>query len=102
MGQLDKSGTQDLGLTARLVYGYLLSNTRVLSANETSFVLIAGLIPQDVTQGHLRGALNNGATVEEVRAVRAIAVAICEAFGMERLAEEVVGGWGWRDEVANV
>ncbi|KAK8035015.1 AhpD-like protein [Apiospora rasikravindrae] len=105
MGQLDKSGTQDLGLTARLVYGYLLSNTRVLSTTETSFVLIAGLIPQDVNpqlKGHLRGALNNGATVEEVRAIRAIAVTICEAFGMERLADGVVGGWGWRDEVANV
>ncbi|KAK7967413.1 uncharacterized protein PG986_001690 [Apiospora aurea] len=105
MGQLDKSGTQDLGLTARLVYGYLLSNTRVLSATETSFVLIAGLIPQDVNpqlKGHLRGALNNGATAEEVRAIRAIAVTICETFGMERLAEGAVGGWGWRDEVANV
>ena len=48
MGQMDRSGTEDLGLTARLVYGYLLSNTNVLSHAETSFVLIAGLIPQDV------------------------------------------------------
>ncbi|KAK8031720.1 hypothetical protein PG990_001454 [Apiospora arundinis] len=105
MGQMDRSGTQDLGLTARLVYGYLLSNTRVLSAIETSFVMIAGLIPQDVNpqlKGHLRGALNSGATVEEVRAIRAITMMICEAFGMERLAEDAVGGLGWRDEVANV
>jgi hypothetical protein len=49
MGQMDRSGTEDLGLTARLVYGYLLSNTQVLSAAETSFVMIAGLIPQDVS-----------------------------------------------------
>jgi len=48
MGQMDRSGTEDLGLTARLMYGYILSNTNVLSPAETSFVLIAGLIPQDV------------------------------------------------------
>lgn len=48
MGQMDRSGTEDLGLTARLMYGYLLSNTNVLTQAETSFVLIAGLIPQDV------------------------------------------------------
>ncbi|KAI9653613.1 MAG: hypothetical protein M1829_001162 [Trizodia sp. TS-e1964] len=68
MDQLDQSGTEDLGLTARLMYGYVLSNTAVLNAVETSFALIAGLIPQDLNpllKGHLRGALNNGATVEE-------------------------------------
>ena len=48
MGQMDRCGTEDLGLVARLMYGYLLSNTSVLSAKESSFVLIAGLIPQDV------------------------------------------------------
>jgi hypothetical protein len=48
MGQMDRSGTEDLGLLARLMYGYVLSNTSVLSAAETSFVMIAGLIPQDV------------------------------------------------------
>lgn len=49
MGQMDRSGTEDLGLTARLMYGYVLSNTNVLSAPESSFVLIAGLVPQDVS-----------------------------------------------------
>lgn len=48
MGQMDRSGTGDLGLTARLMYGYILSNERVLDAKETSFVAMAGLIPQDV------------------------------------------------------
>ena len=48
MGQMDRSGTEDLGLTARLMYGYVLSNTSILTAVESSFVLIAGLIPQDV------------------------------------------------------
>ncbi len=49
MGQMDHSGTEDLGITARLMYGYILSNTSVLSAAESSFVLLAGLIPQDVS-----------------------------------------------------
>ena len=48
MGQMDRSGTEDLGLVARLMYGYILSNTRVLSPSDSSFVLLAGLIPQDV------------------------------------------------------
>lgn len=48
MGQMDRSGTEDLGVVARLMYGYLLSNTNVLTAAESSFVLLAGLIPQDV------------------------------------------------------
>jgi len=49
MGQMDRSGTEDLGVTARLMYGYLLSNVNVLSAVESSYVLIAGLVPQDVS-----------------------------------------------------
>jgi alkylhydroperoxidase/carboxymuconolactone decarboxylase family protein YurZ len=53
-------------------------------------------------KGHLRGALNGGATVEEVRAVREVTMLICEASGYQRLAEESVGGWGWRSEPANL
>jgi hypothetical protein len=49
MGQMDRSGTEDLGLVARLMYSYILSNTSVLTAAESSYVLIAGLIPQDVS-----------------------------------------------------
>lgn len=48
MTSLDHSGTEDLGLAVRLTYGYVLSTTAVLSEAETSFVMIAGLIPQDV------------------------------------------------------
>ena len=51
MGQMDRSGTEDLGITARLMYGYILSNTNVLTAVESSYVLMAGLIPQDVSRG---------------------------------------------------
>lgn len=46
---LDHSGTEDLGFAVRLAYGYVLSTTAVLSEVETSFVMIAGLIPQDVS-----------------------------------------------------
>lgn len=53
MGQMDRSGSEDLGLMARLVYGYILSNTDVLTPVETSFVLIASLIPQDVSDSRL-------------------------------------------------
>ncbi|KAL1878049.1 hypothetical protein VTK73DRAFT_8184 [Phialemonium thermophilum] len=105
MGQMDRSGTEDLGLTARLMYGYVLSNTQVLTAAETSFVLIAGLIPQDVNpqlKGHLKGALNGGAMVEEVRAVRNVVMEICEASGMKMLDKDAPGGWGWRTEPATL
>ncbi|KAJ4129953.1 hypothetical protein NW768_006925, partial [Fusarium equiseti] len=74
MGQMERSGAPDLGLLARLTYGYVLSNTDVLTPAETSFVLIASLIPQDSSKvnpqlkGHLRGALNGGASEDEVRA----------------------------------
>ncbi|KAH6840989.1 AhpD-like protein [Chaetomium sp. MPI-CAGE-AT-0009] len=105
MGQMDRSGTEDLGLVARLMYGYVLSNTSVLSAAETSFVMIAGLIPQDVNpqlKGHLRGALNGGATVEQVKAVRNVVVEICIASGMTMLDQSSPGGFGWRSEVADL
>lgn len=49
MSQMDKSGTEDLGIVARLMYSHILSNTSILSAKETSFVMIAALIPQDVS-----------------------------------------------------
>lgn len=105
MGQMDRSGTEDLGLMARLMYGYVLSNTAVLSPAETSFVMIAGLIPQDVNpqlKGHLRGALNGGATVEQVKAVRNMVVEICSAAGMKMLDPSTPGGFGWRTEVADL
>ncbi|AEO56768.1 hypothetical protein MYCTH_47732 [Thermothelomyces thermophilus ATCC 42464] len=105
MNQMDHSGTEDLGLVARLMYGYVLSNTSVLSAAETSFVMIAGLIPLDVNpqlKGHLKGALNGGATVEQVKAVRNVVVQICMASGMKVLDDSSPAGHGWRSEVADL
>ena len=49
LDQMDNSGTEDLGLVARLMYSHILSNISVLNAAETSFVIIAALIPQDVS-----------------------------------------------------
>ena len=105
MGQMDRSGTEDLGLCARLEYGYILSPTGVLDAMETSFVVLASLIPQDVNpqlKGHLVGALNNGATREQVSAVRDVVVKICEAGGMRKLDKDSVDAWGWRQDVAGL
>ena len=53
----------------------------------------------DVT---LQGALNNGAKTSEIQAVREIVIMICEASGMTEIGESVPGGWGWRNEVANL
>ena len=51
---------------------------------------------------HLRGTLNGGAMVGEVRAARDIVIKICEASGMKTIGEDVPAGWGWREEVANL
>lgn len=53
-------------------------------------------------KGHLQGALNTGATVEEVKAVREIVIRICKASGMTTIGGSVPAGWGWRDPVANL
>jgi alkylhydroperoxidase/carboxymuconolactone decarboxylase family protein YurZ len=111
MGQMDRSGTEDLGLLARIEYGYILSPTGVLNAAETSYVVLAALVPQDVNpqlKGHLVGAVNNGATRDEVNAVRGLVVKLCEAAGMRRLKEGEmtpegegrINLWGWKEDVA--
>ncbi|CAN8095581.1 unnamed protein product [Discula destructiva] len=106
MASLDHSGTEDLGLAVRLTYGYVLSPTAILSEAETSFVMIAGLIPQDVNpqlKGHLKGALNGGASVAQVRAARQLAIHVCEAAGMTVLAPPPgPARWGWRSEVQDL
>lgn len=53
-------------------------------------------------KGHLKGALNGGATVDEVRAVRDVVISICKASGMGRIPDDAPGGWGWRSEVAGL
>jgi hypothetical protein len=68
------------------------------------------LVPQDVNpqlKGHLVGAVNNGASRDEVNAVRGLVVQICEAAGMRRLKREDMTPengnlnlWGWKEDVA--
>lgn len=76
------------------VYSPLLSYCDVLSSKETSLIVIASLVPQDVNpqlKGHLKGAVNNGVAVEAVRETRDIAMQI--------------GGWcgvAWEGTVASV
>ena len=53
-------------------------------------------------KGHLKGALNGGATVDEVKAVRSIVIEICKASGMSMLESNVPGGWGWFSDPANL
>jgi hypothetical protein len=57
LSQMDSSGTEDLGLVARLMYSHILSNASVLDAADTSFVMIAALVPQDVSLMSLRKLL---------------------------------------------
>ncbi|KAK9448626.1 AhpD-like protein [Limtongia smithiae] len=74
------------------VYAPLLSFTDVLSPKETSFVVVACLIPQDVNpqlKGHLHGGLNNGATKEELMSVRELAMKVSTLCGVS-----------WKEEVA--
>lgn len=67
------------------VYAPLLSYTGVLSPKDTSLVVIACLVPQDVNpqlKGHLKGAINNGATVDEVSSVREMSMLISSWCGI--------------------
>ena len=52
--------------------------------------------------GHLRGALKNGTTVEEVKAVREIVIEKSAASGMVHLPEGVTRSGGSRSGVANL
>ncbi|KAG0676583.1 hypothetical protein C6P40_005217 [Pichia californica] len=80
--------------TIENVYSPLLSFNEVLTPKETSLVVIASLVPQDVNpqlKGHLKGAINSGVPINQVRAARDLAVEL--------------GGWcdvKWKSEVAQV
>lgn len=76
------------------VYAPLLSYTGIIGPKETSLVVIASLVPQDVNpqlKGHLKGALNNGATKEEVMQVRELSMLIAKWCGVT-----------WKSEVAKL
>ncbi|KAI5963703.1 uncharacterized protein KGF55_002583 [Candida pseudojiufengensis] len=76
------------------IYSYLLSYNTILTAKKTSLVLIACLIIQDVTpqlKGHLKGALNNGASEAEIAATKKMVLEICEW-----------NGHSWKNQVNSV
>lgn len=94
MGQMSNA-YPDLGYYAiNHVYAPLLSYTGVLGPKDTSLVVIACLVPQDVNpqlKGHLKGAINNGATQEEVMSVREMSMLISSWCG-----------FSWKGEVAKL
>jgi len=72
------------------VYGY----TDVLNSLETSYVLVGALIAVDTPLQigwHLANARHNGASLEEARAVRQIAIEASRSAGVS-----------WRNEVPEV
>jgi len=76
----------DMGWFSRTIgYGLIYGPTEILSSLETSYTLIAALIagdtPQQITW-HLDGAQRAGATLEEVRAIREISVAVAKLSGI--------------------
>lgn len=75
-------------------YGITYSYTDVLTSTETSFVLCAALVAADTPLQigwHLSGALRNGATLDEAKAVRRIAMEVAKASGVQ-----------WRNEVPEI
>lgn len=75
-------------------YGYAYSFLEVLSASETSFAMIAALIASDTPlqiDWHLKGAIRNGATLSQVRAVRQIAIEVAQTAGVQ-----------WRNEIPDI
>jgi hypothetical protein len=51
----------------------------------------------------MRGAMNHGASREEVNAVRDVVVHICKLAGMCKLEQlESSNSWGWRNGVAKL
>ncbi|RCK64173.1 hypothetical protein Cantr_10578 [Candida viswanathii] len=66
------------------VYAPLLSDTDIIGAKDTSLCIIACLLPQDVNpqlEGHLKGAVHNGASKEEIEDTRQLLFDICEWKG---------------------
>lgn len=79
--------------TRNHVYGPLLSFNEILPPKYSSLVIISCLVPQDVNpqlKGHLKGAVNNGASFEEIESVRQLAIMISQWCGI-KWKEPVVG-----------
>lgn len=93
-GLLD-SAYLDLGWYCSAIgYGITYGGTSILTQVETSYALVAALIavdaPRQITW-HMANARHGGATLEEARAVREIAMTIARSAGVK-----------WRDGVPEV
>ncbi|KAI9567091.1 hypothetical protein HD554DRAFT_2270633 [Boletus coccyginus] len=85
----------DIGFfVTNFAYGYGYAFVGATSPMETSFAMISALIAIDTPRQigwHLEGAIRNGATKEEVRAVRAISIQIAKAAGVV-----------WKDDIPDL
>ncbi|KAK0202322.1 AhpD-like protein [Desarmillaria ectypa] len=75
-------------------YGYTYSFFDAVSPAETSFTMVAALIANDTPRQvdwHLRGSVRNGATLDEVKAVRQIAIEVATASGVK-----------WKNDVPDI
>lgn len=77
----------DLGFFARFVaYGYVFGHNSVLSQAETSYSLVASLIAGDTPRQigwHLANARRGGASLEQLKAVRLIAMEASAKAGVQ-------------------
>lgn len=78
------SSHPDLAQTAlHHLYGPTLSDESILSAKETSLVVVASLIVQNVPlqlKGHRYGAINNGATESEIKKLESLVYELAEYY----------------------
>lgn len=75
---------EDVGVI--IEYGMYMSEFTILGPVETSQIVVAGLIPQDVpiqVAWHMRGLLRNGGTPEDIKYVRNITEKICKEMGVD-------------------
>ncbi|KAG0167018.1 hypothetical protein DFQ28_006709 [Apophysomyces sp. BC1034] len=77
----------DLAQTAiNHLYGPVMSDTRILSAHDTSLILVAGLMAQNLPsqlKGHWNGARHNGVAEETLEEVKRLVEQMCEYYGIE-------------------
>ncbi|GBE82767.1 hypothetical protein BKA93DRAFT_526001 [Sparassis latifolia] len=80
------SAYQDLGWWCNTIgYGVTYGGTTLLTQVETSFTIVAALIAVDAPRQivwHLANAQHGGATLEEAKAVRQIAMTVAEKSGV--------------------
>jgi endoribonuclease Dicer len=80
------SAYPDLGYISKTIgYGFIYGFLNYINDVETSYVLLASLVALDAPlqiRWHLDGARRNGATDDQVRAVRSMAIKIAEYAGV--------------------